>query len=108
MAAEPAKGLVVIVRREGGAYGLAVALAPDLFPVHREDCRKLAGEDVHLLLAEDVGQEHPALRVELFKLVLAEFHDRLPVGNVGVRQRAPAAGPARHLTLGSDPISTAG
>src|SRR5262249_28304944 len=73
MRAEHAERLVIEMRGKGGARRAAL-LAPHLGTVGVIDVDRLAGEEIDLLLAEQVGQEQPALAVEEFDLLLGQFH----------------------------------
>ena len=65
--------LVVEMRGKGGARRAAL-LAPDLGPVGVVDGDRFAGEEIDLFLAEQFGQEQPALAVEMIDLRLRQFH----------------------------------
>ena len=53
-------------------------LAPDLGPVGVVDVERLACEEIHLLLAEQLGEEQPTLAAEELQLRVAQFHGAPP------------------------------
>src|SRR5262249_36638099 len=73
MSTEGTEGLVVEMGGKGGARRAAL-LAPHLGAIGVIDIHRLAGEEIHLFLAEQFGQEQPALAVEEFDLLRRQFH----------------------------------
>jgi len=73
MRAEQAERLVVEMRGKGGARRAAL-LAPHLRAIGVVNAHRLVGEQSHLFGTEQLGQEQPALAVEIVDLLLGQFH----------------------------------
>jgi hypothetical protein len=74
MRAEQAEGLVVEMGGKGGARRAAL-LAPDLRTVGVVDALGLTRQEIGFLATEQLGEEQPALAVEIVDLLLRQFHE---------------------------------
>jgi hypothetical protein len=71
--AQAAEGLVVRMRGEGRTRDAGL-LAPDLLAIQLEDLLGLVLQQLHLFRVEGLGEEKPALAVELGDLGIGQAH----------------------------------